>query len=161
MAAPGLLSPFGRSGGFGDSGVDQRGCHRAGCFCGAGIVVHPRRDAGPVVEQHELLGELFWVTSPSLFGKIEEQRPKPVTILLGNFRDAAALGCLGAGADESAPPETWLGKRQTLYVEYPEQPLTRSCVPRGKLGGHAFARPIVASHEIRPHEPILVPEDGV
>jgi hypothetical protein len=54
----GLVSSPGGSAGFGDGGVHQRGCDLAGGFSCAGIVIHPRRDAGPVIEQRH--GRVRW-----------------------------------------------------------------------------------------------------
>ena len=57
--------------------------------------------------------------------------------------------------------ETRVAKRETLYVEDPEQPLPGSFVSVGELSVHALADAFVASHEIGANEPILVPEQGV
>src|SRR6266849_275941 len=143
-----LLSAFGPWGGLVEGGVDQRGCHCAGRFCRAGIVIHPGRDAGPVVQEHELSGELFRVASLSLFREVQEQRPQPGAVVLSDLLDAASLGRLGAGTHERAPTEARFGKRKALDIEYPEKPLPRRLVASTKLAGHAVAIPLVASYEI-------------
>jgi hypothetical protein len=88
------------------------------------------------------LGELFRVTSPSLIREVEEKRSNPGAEVLCDFLDAAPVGRLGAGTNESAPPETWLGKRQTLYIEHPWKTLLRSLVV---LRGSGDDRPTPAA----------------
>src|SRR6266851_3925670 len=146
--------------GLGQSDVNQRGGDRAGCVCSARIVVHPRGDRGPIVEQHKLSRELFRVTRPGVPGEIDEQRAEPGAVGFRYFLRAGALGRLGVGTRERAPAKPWLAKHETLYIEYPEQPLPRRRVPR-EPSSHTPANAFVASHEIGAHEPLLVAEQRV
>ena len=146
--------------GLGQSGVNERGGHSAGCVCSARIVVHPRRDGGAIIEQHELSPELLRVTRPGVPGEVDEQRPQPGTVGFRYFLRAGAFRRLGIGTRERAPTKPWLAKHETLYVEYPEQPLPRRRVTR-EPSRHTPANAFVASHEIGAYEPLLVAEQRV
>src|SRR4029077_12568624 len=89
--------------GLGQSGVNERTGHSAGCVCSARIVVHPRGDGGAIVEQHELSPECFRVTRPGVPGEVDEQRPQPATVDFRNFLRAGAFRRLGIGTRERAP----------------------------------------------------------
>src|SRR6266851_4910664 len=146
--------------GLGQSDVNQRGGHRAGCVCSARIVVHPRGDGGPIVEQHELSRELFRVTRPGVLGQVTEQRAQPGAVVFRYFFRAGALRRLGVGTRERAPAKSWLAEHAILYVEHPEQPLPRRPVAR-KPSSYTPANGLVASHEIGAHEPLFVAEQRV
>ena len=146
--------------GLGQSGVNERTGHSAGCVCSARIVVHPRGDGGAIVEQHELSPEFFRVTRPGVPGEVDEQRPQPGTVGFRYFLRAGALRRLGAGPRERAPAKPGLAEHETLYIEYPEQPLPRRRVPR-EPSSHTPPNAFVASHEIGAHEAFLVAEQRV
>ena len=123
-------------------------------------MVHPRGDGGAIVEQHELSRELSRVTRPDVPGEVAEERPEPGAVDFGYFLRAGAFRRLGVGTRERAPAKPWLAEHATLYVEDAEQPFPRRCVP-GEPSRHQPANAFVASHEIGPHEPLLVAEQCV
>jgi hypothetical protein len=51
-------------------------------------VVHPGGDAGAVIDDDELLGEVLGVGCPGVFGEVDEQSAEPVAVVLGEFFDA-------------------------------------------------------------------------